>query len=105
MKKLLFLPVFALATQLQYFYSDNIYLKILEIRKIKVENETIYKKVKVSDDFYEGKIINKKVYYYRISGRSNSVYIKCYKKINFKKLNENTDILKEYNCKIYKTTF
>jgi len=105
MKKLLFLPVFALATQLQYFYSNNLYLKIFEIKQIKTETKTYYKEIKVSDEFYETKTIKQNVYYYRIYGKYDDAYIKCYKKINFKKLNKNTDILKEYNCKIYKTTF
>jgi len=103
MKKLFLLGITSLlfASQLQYFYTDKVYYKIEFIEFLTKIKKT--KKITKSEGngFYKNYYIPYYIYSYRIYGNKYSrIDIDCLKKIDFSKLKENTNILKQFDCKV-----
>jgi len=102
MKKLFLLGITSLlfASQLQYFYTDKVYYKIEFIEFLTKIKKT--KKITKSegDGFYRNYYIPYYIYSYQVFGKYYKTNIDCLKKIDFSKLKENTNILKQFKCKV-----
>jgi len=88
------------AAQLQYFYTNKVYYKIKFIELLKKTEKT--KKVVKSEGggFYKIYYLPYYIYFYQIDGEYEKTDIICQQKIDFSKLKENTNIMKEFNCKV-----
>jgi len=96
---ILFFSSYVYGSQLQYFYTDKVYFKIINIQLIsKIKN---VKKITKSEGngFYQNYYIPYYTYEYLIRGKYLNSVIICRKKINFSKLTDKINLMKFFKCK------
>jgi len=100
MKKILILIPFILNAFPAFFVDKNGAYRLDGFYFMEKITKTKAVKNKISSDFYETHYVKYYEYKYKMYTKVYySIYLICKKKINFMKITDKTDIIKEYQCK------